>query len=353
MGVAIMFLFVGLFVGLVIGYGLGRRKAAMASAAKMAAGAAAAAAALAKMLGASEMEAYENDEAEDEEKGKNDTEDMTQLEKDYLSFDASPGLDDHPDLFINPIVMYNVKLNKEAERVSKLLDQLLEAAKDPEQDSGLPEGVTLPSAEDVAAMGPREKAMLVAKLTSGGGGIKVSAGVGSVLGRAPRKWGATKNSAAIIVDAGGTFQQIKVNAAKKDGDGEKEARALKEKLRSIDGYLEKGLGIDVQRSLVKKTKLGKSGIVRTALEVAKEGSTGIEIKRADAAAAYAARGRARVAPPLDHALSAAARAGMRRGSVGGRRASTEAGGRRTKPASQTGGDAEEGTAADAGAADKE
>jgi len=324
MGVAIAFLFAGLLVGLVVGYGFGRKKATMAKAAKMAAGAAAAAAALAKMLGASEMEAYENDEDKDEEKGEGDEEEkMSALERDFLSFDAAPGIDDHPDLYVNPIVMYNVKLAKENERVAKLLEQLVEAARDPEQET--PADVEIPTDEELAAMGPREKAMLVAKLQKGGN-VKVSSGVGSVAGKV-RRWGSTKNSSAILVDSGASFSAIK--AAKTDSDSEKLARELREKLRSIDGYLDRNLGIDIQKNTAKKTRLGKSGLVQTALEIAtktaKQPFGGASQQRSDQLAVYASRGRLRVGPPLDHTLSAAARAGMRRGSCGGRRGSVQKG----------------------------
>jgi len=296
-GVAAALLVVGLIVGLIVGFIVGRKTK---KGKKAKDGASASAEEITKALGAaasSELDAYE---APDEDENDDDPESlMSKLEREFLSMVANPGLDDHPDTEVNPIILYQVKMAKEQSRITKLLEKILE--------SDAPEGMTLPSPEEVAAMNPYEKAALVARLQSSGVVAVGPKSVGSVPTMTRRHAQAT-NSSAILVAAGAHFQLANKSVPGEDAEKTK-AKELRERLRQIDQHMQNHRDIDTSKVEVKgsKTFAGRKGVSSDAFQVAKDTKInpfgGASMMRQEMLATYAARGRKRVGPPLDHMMA--------------------------------------------------
>ena len=167
--------------------------------------------------------------------------------------------------------------------------------------------------------------------------------VGSVAGIS-RKYGATVNSAKILVLSGARFTSVAKGGAKtvtaEDAESEqaKLAADVRAKLKVIDSHLASEAGVEVVHAEAKKgsrgaLKANAVGLAKNALEAAKETKYkpvgGDAFRRTEEMIKYAKLGRGRVAPPLDHALQANAERNVqsRRASTGvGRRASTLGGG---------------------------
>ena len=317
-GVAAGMLVAGLFVGLLIGFFIGRRSAKAKKKKEKKDGASGADLAKAMGVDSETMEAFENEEEEEEEE-KEEDESISQLERDFLSMMATPGLDDHPEIVVNPIIMYKVKIAKEEDRIAKLLDALLEAARS--EDAPPIEGVTLPTPEELAQMTPQEKANLAAMIQSGGNVVVKASSVGSVAGKT-RRYAQGTNSTKLLVNAGAKFSSVRT--VSREGAEETAAKELRERLRVIDQHLQHRLKIDVTKVAAKgsKTRVGPKGFVVDAYQKAKDTKEepfgGAAHKRAETVAMYAARGRKRVGPPLDHMMSAGQRQAL---GGGGRRAS--------------------------------
>jgi len=317
-GVAAALLVVGLIVGLIVGIIIGRKtaKGKKKEKKKDAAGAAE----LAKALGVTpdQMEAFE--QQEEEEQDEEEAEDaVSKLEREFLSMMSTPGLDDHPDIHINPIIMYKVKIAKDEDRIAKLLDGLLEAARAEPID-----GLTLPTEEELAAMTPQEKAALAARMQSSGTVAVANKGVGSVAGKT-RRYAQGTNSTRLLVNAGAHFTAARM--VKREGEEETKAKELREQLRVIDQHLQSRLKVDTSKVDGKssKTRVGPKGFAVDAYQKATDTKEhpfgGAAMKRQDMVHEYAARGRKRVGPPLDHMMSA----GQRQAMTGDRRGSTGAG----------------------------
>jgi len=161
--------------------------------------------------------------------------------------------------------------------------------------------------------------------------VVVAHNVGSVAGKV-RKYGATVNSSKILVSNGARFSATRslteVDSASADA---KAAQFVREKIKVIDQHLSTTEDIDVTREDGKassvRLKAGHGGLVKNALEKAKETKFkpygGDGVKRIEEMATFAARGRSRVAPPLDHSISAHQERARRAstGPAGARRAS--------------------------------
>ena len=258
----------------------------------------------------------ENEEQEEEDEGK--LKDLIdQLLDQYLSRDWVGGLDDHPETTFNPIMMYQVKKSKEELRRKKELEAKLIAA-----------GY---EANHLDTLDPEARAKLIEELQE----TKVVMGgnVGSVAGKV-RRYGSTVNSTRILVQQGARFMPGAMTVlGDSDSQEAKLAQEVRERMRVIDSHLQNKDGIDTTKTEVRhKARAGQSGLVKNALEMAKETKYkpfgGAAIRRAEEMGTYASRGRSRVGPPLDHAI-AASNEKTRRASCGAaRRASVSGGGRR-------------------------
>ena len=177
--------------------------------------------------------AGEEDEAEPEEDDdKKAKEEAQEVLEEFLSRDAAPGLDDHPESFVNPIIMLQIRLAKEEARRRKALEALIKAQ---EYDEGYWESLS-----------PEEQQSIEKKLLETNAG-PVSGGVGSV-GGMQRRWGATVNSTRILTDNGASFAPGQKNLADLMDLQEKAAFELREKWKQIDQHLEKVHEIDVSRA---------------------------------------------------------------------------------------------------------
>jgi len=275
----------------------------------------------------------ENDmEGEDEESAAKEALDH------FLSRDWIGGLDDHPETVLSPILLYQINKAKDAMRARKQLEaQLIAHGYEPNHMDTLDEE-------------GKRKLMEEMSQTK----VQVASNVGSVAGKV-RKYGATQNSTRILVNTGARFSSIATLTEADAANAEaKAAQTVRERLKVIDQHLGTTSGIDTTRADHKQSsvrlKAGHGGLVKNALEKAKETKFkpygGDGVKRSEEMATYAARGRSRVAPPLDHSISAHQER-ARRASCGGggaaRRASCTrggggGGGRPPKPGS--GGDAD-------------
>jgi len=328
-GIASALLVVGLLVGWLVGFLMGRKSKGKKKKEKSSG---ATAAELSKALGvaADQVEAFEKHEADDDDDDEDESP-AAKLEREFLSMMADPGLDHHPDLQINPIILYKIKLAKEEDRIEKLLESLLEAARDEP-----PEGVTLPTPEELAGMSAQEKASLAAAMQNSGTVARVTSGVGSVAGKS-RRYAQGTNATRLLVNAGATLsfagQQVS-----REGAEETAAKELRERLRVIDQHMQHRLKVDTSKTDPKgwKTKLGPRGVVVDAYQMAKDTKEepygGAAMKRSAMTAVYASRGRKRVGIPLDHMLRenfAQKQGGVRRESLSqqtlGRKASVTGG----------------------------
>lgn len=272
-------------------------------------------AAKAKMESAGAGEDEAEQEEDEEKKAKEEAQEVLE---EFLSRDAAPGLDDHPDSFVNPIIMLQIKLAKEEVRRRKALDALIKAQ---EYDEGYWESLS-----------PEEQAAIERKLLESTTG-PVSGGVGSVGGMS-RRWGSAVNSTRILVDNGASFAPGQKNLADLMDLQEKAALELREKWKQIDQHLEKVHEIDVarvDRAGQQNKRAADGSRIKDALTVAKE-TQQMPFEYVRQALTYeerrdmAQRGRSRVAPPLDHAGGAVNTKLARRASVNALRGGGGAGG---------------------------
>jgi len=220
---------------------------------------------------------------EDDEDDKVDDEDEEKEVEDILetamSFELEQGLDDHPDTELNPILLYQIRMVKERMRLEKL-------------------------AAIAAAAEAGEENIIVKKE----GKLKLLAEKGAL------QWLGDQH-----LQAGGDEQR---------------SAELREKLKTVDGYLSTEQEINVTKiqphAIPKKRVHAGASKTLTALGKAKDlhfhPFEGEQIQRDAEIADYARRGRSRVGPPLDHLIAAS---GARRASCGGgmlRRASCGQGG---------------------------
>ena len=85
--------------------------------------------------GADEQDGADDNEAEEDEE---EEEKVVDILDRYLSTDVDYGLDDHADVVRNPILMYQVKLAKEAERLEKRRAALIAEGFDEDEVGGPP-----------------------------------------------------------------------------------------------------------------------------------------------------------------------------------------------------------------------
>lgn len=188
----------------------------------------------------------------------------------FLSQAETPGMDDHPEVMVNPVMLHNIR-RAEVETRERLREEALLARQ-------IREGA---SDEEVARWREEE--------------IEPES-VGSVLSWRPRRWGTATNSSRILVNAGAKFTPI--DDAR--GDEAQAAADLRLKTRNIYAHLERQ-GIDT--TLRDESDVGAGrGLRVTALTKAKETAFkrvgGEEAQRAEERRAFAQRGRWRVATPL-------------------------------------------------------
>lgn len=141
---------------------------------------------------------------------------------DYLSYETNTGLDDHPEMVFNPILMYQIKLAKEAQR---------------------------------------ERAKLAAIEAMEGEG-----GVGSEYAMA-NDFAVKQNALAVLISVGARVTPIRAGT---DGD----AVAMQERrrlLKTVDVYLSKELEVDTKSDAEHTGKKGGNrNKIKTAMDVAKE-----------------------------------------------------------------------------------
>ena len=196
-----------------------------------------------------------------------------------LSRENEPGLDDHPDTELNPILLYQIRMAKEELRRKKQAE--LQAALEAGEETGSP----------------------IVK----------------------------EGKLKLLTDAG-ALQWVGEKRAQQGGDAR--MAEIREQLKKVDTHLVTYFEIDVSRVPKPRVtnKIAGSKKLLTALGKANDlkwNPHEIERVRKEAEMGeYARRGRSRVAAPLDHLIAAQ---GARRGSVGGadlRRASCGGGPRR-------------------------
>ena len=297
------------FLGLMFGYVAGKRKAILAALKR-----ASERTKLVSIAGASQTE--NDDEAEEEEpKTKEDA--VNELLDEFMDRSNLPGLDDHPGVYVNPIMMLHIRRKKEELRKEMMFEKLLLA-------QNFEDGY-------LDKLSPQERRKLDEELLDAEGGV-ISGGVGSVDGYT-RKWGAALNSAKILAMSGASFAPG--NKALDDllGAEEKAAIEIRDKLKQIEGHLSKHEEIDVGRLDMGKIQKRKSDgkRLKDALTVANETKNQPftltkDYLSFDERRDFAQRGRARVAPPQDHEVkgSKAVRGVGRRSSVGNINAMNEA-----------------------------
>ena len=123
-------LVIGLVVGLVVGFLIGTRAKEIINAVQKAGKA---------LITLKELIKAGADDGKDDGEDDNeiDYEDVKEAEMDildkYLSTDVDYGLDDHPDVIRNPIIMYQVKLAKEAARLETRRMQLIAEGMDEDE----------------------------------------------------------------------------------------------------------------------------------------------------------------------------------------------------------------------------
>jgi len=328
----------GLIIGLLIGTRM-RIKAAIAAAfEKMAAA----------KPPAGDDGGDDGEDDKDQEEDDSLQSEVDEILQQYMSNEFIGGLDDHPETEFNPILLYQVKKAKDELRAKKQLEAQL-AARD------------LPP-NHLETLSPEERAAFLLELKADPG-PKIGANVGSVAGKV-RKYGATVNSTRILVDFGAKMTRTAQASSSEDDSSkaEKAAQEVRDRLKVIDGHLSTVTGVDVTRDEHKASKYkrlaGKGNLVQNALDAAKETKykhVG-EPLQLELIHKYAARGRSRVGPPLDHAI-AVSNERQRRGSVGGdgapRRASLCGAGRATRgPKPGQGAAGDEGSKATSGAMNK-
>mgnify|MGYP006144463213 CR=1 FL=1 len=227
-------LVIGLVVGLLVGFVLGTRARKMLQALGMVPSvvkdilmARAAAMAAAADVGEAETAVAEP---------KLDFDEKPAVEN-FLNAMATPGLDDHPHLEFNPIILYKIKLAKEAMRIQNRREAL-----------------------EAEGFSPEEIASLLAGNATAGG---VSAGDMPI----------RKNALLTLIENGARITPVKTSMNADDRVMEDRRRQL----RTIDSYLSKSLEVDASKQapfIPKGRQLGNSLMVEeqkvSALERARQ-----------------------------------------------------------------------------------
>ena len=282
MSMAVTFAIAGgsMLLGVLIGYLLGKRKAIIEALRKMAD-----ATQLKKDLDKAKSDMKEDDEEDNEDDRLQEAQDLLVS---FLSNDSVPGLDDNSNMFVNPIMLYDIRRQEEQKRQARSIEKLLsDKVADGTFDQFYIDSLT-----------PTERQALGEKLIRAEGTSGSAAGIGSVDGFR-RTHGANKNSMAILVSMG-----LKTASERNVGQEDAEANAaaaIREKLKTIEKHLASD-DFDVSRSPAKKgTNLRISNALQmahlTKAEPVKEVN---EVLRYEERLDFAQRGRKRVAPPLDH-----------------------------------------------------
>ena len=218
-----------------------------------------------------EMGAGEDDDDKVEEDDKDLDEEKSPLEI-AMSRENEPGLDDHPDTELNPILLYQIRMAKEELRRKK-------------------------QAEIAAALEAGEE--------SGAAVVK-------------------EGKLRLLTDAGALRW---VGKKRLQAGGDARMAEIREQLKKVDTHLATLFEIDVSRvprpRVTNKIAGGKK--VLTALSKANDLKWNPhefeQVRKEQEVAEYARRGRSRVQPPLDHMLAAQSMARRPSQSGAGRRAS--------------------------------
>jgi len=274
-----------LIVGLLLGYFFGRRKAILAALKK----------AMSEAKMKKEVEKAQkkmNESGGDDKEEDEEDEDLDKAAHDtlasFLHTDHLPGMDDHAQTSVNPIISYQMRRHQDEARVQTMIDAVL--AEWGEEGN------------EVDDLSPSQRQEIGLKLIRERG-AKAASSVGSVAG-VQRTHGATENSMKILTKAG-----LSITKARNAGDMSEEQTlmlALREKMKKIDKYLNSDLEIDVSRVVAPKRAPGQGLRVANALQMANltkaEPFKALhETLRFEDRQDFARRGRLRVAPPLDHA----------------------------------------------------
>jgi len=217
-----------LIVGLLVGFLIGARAKQIVQKVKVSVSAAFSLRSLFKgQDAASGMDGAENadegDEADDFEDGKGAEDDNSLLEN-FLQTEEEPGLDDHLDTDINPVIMYNIKKAKEAQKLQHQREML--AA----------EGL---SEDDIAL-----------RLAGGNAGV-----------------GETKPSALAIMIAAGARVEAAGNVQNAEAIKKSEMRR---KQRNVNVFLTKTLEIDTKMTAPKEQRDRGGGRKKSAFDIARD-----------------------------------------------------------------------------------
>ena len=227
----------------------------------------------------------------------------------FLSIENAPGLDDHPELMFNPLILQGMKKAKEAQRMEQMLELLIQA-------QNFEEGY-------LEALPPDKRKQLEDELLSqaqqnrSAHGAVVGPSIGSVPGFT-KMFGRNTNSAKILEGAGASFAPGG-NGSRHDDLDEEERKAFeaRERWKQIDQHLNFAMKVDVTRigkreaDRMRKAKNSDGRRPKDALTVAKETKhkhwqdVHTEVLPIDSVRDFTQRGRARVAPPLDHQVAGA------------------------------------------------
>jgi len=156
---------------------------------------------------------------------------------DFLSTDANPAMDDHPEVEINPVLMYLVRKAKDRQREERKLKAISEM-----RDKLVAEGY---SEDEIVAKLAEDASM-------GEGGLPVR-----------------QNALAVLISVGA---RVEASAA----SGSADAQALKDKRRqqkNIDVYLATTQGVETAKTTA-PTKNAKGARLESAYEVSKR--TGVD-----------------------------------------------------------------------------
>jgi len=170
-----------------------------------------------------------DDDDDDIENDGKDAENSDDFLDKFLDMDPSEGLDDHPDLEVNPIFMYNIKKAKD------------EARADVRRQSLLAEGLSIDEADQRMLAGE-----------SGGGGDSKA------------------NPLAFLISVGARVQ----SASGKTSEEMQKKIEIKRKQRNVQVYLSKNMNIETGLSRTAKEEMdggkGSKGGKKSAYDVARE-----------------------------------------------------------------------------------
>lgn len=225
MGLAVVFLLVGLLIGFFVGT-RGRQILATAKILHKAVRSFTVRLPDAAAVAAASQDDGGDDRIEDE------ADPQTIDIQDWLSSDHVPGLEDHPDLEVNPVIMYQVRKAKDQAREERRLKQLSDT-----RERLLEEGV---SESEI-------NSRLMELEGAGNAGQQM------------------RNSLALLISIGA---RVEAGA----GAGNADAVALQDRrrrARNVDMYLQNSLEVDVKKTAPKKAS--SSGVrMKSAFDVAKE-----------------------------------------------------------------------------------